>query len=137
MRGHGRPPPPRLVFGNPPRLSVQRQDLLQGVGLAGSAVRKRRLDDPGNVGERNGFIEKGLHRHFVRGVENGALAAARAGRLESEPETGKAPEIGRHELERADPEEIQALDAGFEALRPAEGMCDGSAHVGVAELRQH
>ena len=91
----------------------------------------------GNGGERDGFFEKGLHRHFVRGVENGALAAAGASRLESEPETGKATEIGRHELERSDPEEIQALDAGIEALRPAEGVRDGSAHVRVAELRQH
>ena len=91
-------------------------------------------DDVGNAGEGDAAFAEGEVGHFVGGVEKAGHVAALGCCLIGEAEAGEGVGVWFLEMEGAEAEEVKALRLEGEAPGVAEGVLDGEAHVGHAEL---
>jgi hypothetical protein len=95
------------------------------------------LDQIGDPQEGKPAFQEGLHGHLIGGVEHRRGGAARPQGLARQPERREAPVVGRFERQRRHLGEVEPRYRRLDPLRPAKGIGDGRAHVGVAELRQN
>ena len=98
------------------------------------------LQDPGHQlpDSREGDTtrEEGVHRDFVRGVQDCGTRAPETSRLDRKVQGWKILLARRFKFETSEGCEIQRLEGVPDPFRTSHGVLDRQAHVGVAELRE-
>jgi len=97
---------------------------------------QRPFNGAGNIGEADAPGEEKLHRHFVSRAEHCRTGSALFASLNRQSQAGKLVIIGRLKIEVPDLAPIEPGKPGVgQSFRMGQGILDGQAHIGIAQLR--
>ena len=96
-----------------------------------------RLDQLGNCQERQAALQKRRNCDFVRRIQNGRCGATGLQRAIREAQATESVEIGGFEIQPRQREQVQRCNARLDTSGPRQRVRQRSAHIGIAELREH
>src|SRR5882672_11488054 len=97
--GRARRGPRQDLGGTLPGPAIGGEHVVERGGRAAAERREHAADAIGDGGKSNSLLEESLHRHLVRGVQDGGKRPAPCERGVGQTERGKAIAVGRFELE--------------------------------------